>query len=109
EKEGRLTRVPYNSINPVHTFWDLGYGDRTSIWFAQSVGFEFRILDYFDGCQQSLQYYLKALQEKPYVYGIHHLPHDAQAHELGSGRSIEEQMRSAGLKVRIVKKLSIAD
>lgn len=109
EKENRLTRVPYDPIQPVHTFWDLGFGDKTSIWFAQSVGFEFRVLEYFDGCQQALHYYLKALQDRPYVYGIHHLPHDAQAHELGSGRSIEEQMKSAGLKVRIVKKLSVAD
>lgn len=109
EKQGRITRVPYDPIQPVYTFWDLGFGDKTSIWFAQSIGFEFRVIEYFDGCQQSLQYYLKELQNRPYVYGIHHLPHDAQAHELGSGRSIEEQMKAAGLKVKIVKKLSVAD
>lgn len=110
EKEGRITRVPYDPIKPVDTFWDLGYGDNTSIWFAQSIGFEFRIIDFLDGAQQGLQYYLKALQNKPYIYGNHYLPHDAKAHELGSGRTIEEQMRSAvGSKVKIVPKLSIED
>jgi phage terminase large subunit len=113
EKEGRICRVPYDPIKPVHTFWDLGFGDNTSIWFAQSIGFEFRLIDYLSGSQQGLQYYLRAIKEKPYIYGIHHLPHDARAHELGSGRSIEEQIRSfghqLGWKVQIVPKLSIED
>lgn len=109
EKEQRITRVPYDATKPVDTFWDLGFGDSTCIWFAQSVGFEFRLIDYLDGSQQGLQYYLKALQAKGYVYGTDYLPHDAQAHELGSGRTIEEQMRASGRRVRIVPKLSIVD
>ena len=109
EKEGRICRVPYDPMKPVHTFWDLGFGDNTSIWFAQSVGFEFRLIDFEQGSQQSLAYYLKKLQDRPYVYGTDYLPHDARAHELGSGRSIEEQMRSSGRKVQIVKKLSVHD
>lgn len=109
EKEQRITRVPYDSTKPVHTFWDLGFGDNTSIWFAQSIGFEFRLIDFFSASQQGLQFYLKTLQERGYVYGFHHLPHDAKAHELGSGRTIEEQIRAAGLKVKVVAKLSIMD
>ena len=109
EKEGRITRVPYDPIKPVHTFWDLGFGDNTSIWFAQSIGFEFRLIDFEQGSQQGLAYYLKRLQARPYVYGTDYLPHDAKAHELGSGRSIEEQMRSSGRKVQVVKKLGIGD
>lgn len=109
EKDGRLCRVPYDATRPVDTFWDLGFGDETSIWFSQSVGFEFRFIDFLHGSQQALGYYQKALQERPYVYGTHHLPHDARAHELGSGRTIEEQMRSAGFRVRIVDKLGVAD
>ncbi len=109
EKEGRITSVPYNPITPVHTFWDLGFSDATSIWFAQTVGFEFRIIDYMESEQQSIHYYLKAIQEKPYFYGFHHLPHDAKAHQLGSGRSIEEQVKAAGFQVRIVPRLAIHD
>jgi phage terminase large subunit len=109
DKEQRICRVPYDATKPVHTFWDLGFGDNTSIWFAQSIGFEFRLIDYLSASLQGLQYYLKALQEKPYVYGTDHLPHDARAHELGSGRSIEEQIRATGRTVKIVRKLSIED
>lgn len=109
DKEGRITRVPYDATKPVHTFWDLGFGDNTSIWLAQSVGFEFRLIDFIDGSQQPLNFYVKTLQNKPYVYGTDYLPHDAKAHELGSGRSIEEQLRALGRKVSIVPKLSVSD
>jgi phage terminase large subunit len=109
DKDGRIMRVPYDPTKPVDTFWDLGYSDATAIWFAQSIGFEYRLIDFVQGSQQGLQFYLKTLQSKPYVYRIDYLPHDAQAHQLGSGRSVEEQMRAAGRKVQIVPKLSIED
>jgi phage terminase large subunit len=109
DKEGRIMRVPYDPTKPVDTFWDLGYADNTSIWLAQAVGFEFRLIDFINGSQQGLQYYLKALQEKGYVYGTDYLPHDAKAHQLGSGRSIEEMIRAAGRKVIVNPRLSIED
>lgn len=109
EKEGRLTRVPYDRSKPVDTFWDLGWADNVSIWFAQAFPFEFRLIDFLDGNREALAHYLRLLQERGYVYGTHWLPHDARAHSLGSGKSIEELMRAAGLKVRIVPSLSLAD
>jgi len=109
DKEGRITRVPYDASKPVQTFWDLGFGDNTSIWMAQSIGFEFRLIDFLSASQQPLGFYVKTLQNNPYVYGTDYLPHDARAHELGSGRSIEEQLRALGRKVAIVPKLSVAD
>jgi phage terminase large subunit len=111
EKEGRLTRVPYDSTQPVHTFWDLGFGDNTSIWFAQSMPFEFRIIDHLSGSLKGLDYYKKALQERPYVYGTHWLPHDGAAHELGTGRTIQEQLGDTFGKDRVkcTKRLSLVD
>lgn len=111
EKNNQLTRVPYDPSHPVDTFWDLGFGDNTSIWFTQSIGFEFRIIDHLSGSLQALAYYLKALQERGYVYGLHYLPWDGAAKELGSGRSIQEQMQGVYGKesVRCAKKLSVAD
>jgi phage terminase large subunit len=108
-EEGRITRVPYDATKPVQTFWDLGWADNTSIWFAQVVGFEYRIIDYLEGSQQPLTYYLQELQKRGYVYGTDWLPHDGQSKQLGTGRSIEEMMRAAGRQVRIVPKLSVAD
>jgi len=110
EKDGRMTRVPYDSIKPVDTFWDLGFGDNVSIWFAQSVGFEFHLIDFLSGRLKDLSYYLKELQAKPYLYGRDFLPHDAQAKTLAAGgRTVEQILRAAGRKVSIVPRLSIVD
>jgi phage terminase large subunit len=108
-KAGRMTRVPYDPTKPVHTFWDLGWADNTSIWFGQVVGFETRAIDFYQNSQKPLDHYLKVLQERGYVLGTCWLPHDARAKQLGSGRSIEELMRAAGRTVQIVPQLSIAD
>ena len=108
-EDGRITTVPYDPSKPVQTFWDLGWSDNTSIWFAQSVGLEYRIIDFYQNSLQPLQHYIAVLQGKSYVYGYDHLPHDAQAKQLGTGRSIQEILSSLGRKVQIVPKLSIVD
>lgn len=108
-EEGRLCRVPYDQTKPVHTFWDLGRADKTSIWFAQIVGFEFRVIDFYENSGEALAHYLKALQGKPYVYGDDWLPHDANNELLASERTIAQQMRAAGRTVRITPKAKVVD
>ena len=103
----RITRVPYIPGHPVHTFWDLGWADKTAIWFAQAVGHEYRLIRYHEGSQKPIESYLQELQGFGYVYGTHHLPHDAKAKQLGTGRSIEELMRSVVDKVRIVPNIGV--
>lgn len=109
QEEGRIGRIAYDATIPVHTFWDLGWADNTSIWFAQVVRGEYRLIDYLEDSQKPLQHYIKALQAKPYIYAKHWLPHDAQAKSLGSGRSVEELAKAAGLPVQITPRLSLAD
>jgi phage terminase large subunit len=108
-EDGRVCRVPYDATKPVHTFWDLGWADNTSIWLAQVVGFEYRVIDHISGSQKPLNAYLGELQAKGYIYGTDWLPHDAKAKQLGTGRSVEELMRAAGRTVRIVPHLSVED
>lgn len=108
-EENRFTRVPYDESKPVHTFWDLGRADKTAIWFAQMVGFEFRVIDYYENQGHALAHYLKQLQGKPYVYGDTWLPHDADNELLASERTIAQQARAAGFHVRITPKSSVAD
>lgn len=111
KEDGRICRVPYDTSKPVNTFWDLGWADNTSIWFAQSVGLEYRVVDFYQNSLQPLQHYLKVLQDRPYVYGRHILPHDARAKSLATGRSVQEMMEATlGIsKVDIAPELSIAD
>jgi phage terminase large subunit len=91
----------------VDTFWDLGYSDNVSIWLAQSIGFEFRFIDFIQGSQQSLQYYLRELQSRPYVYGTDCLPWDGGTPSLQTGRSIRGQMVAAGLWVRVMPQIKV--
>jgi phage terminase large subunit len=111
EKEGRLTgRVPYDPTKPVNTFWDIGPA-HTRIWLAQSFPMEYRIIDYIAGELEALSFYVKQLQERPYHYGIHTLPWDGAAKELGTGRSIQEQLQALFGKDRVkcAKQLSVED
>jgi phage terminase large subunit len=98
EEERRIAGVPYDPAAPVWTSWDLGIRDATAIWFAQVIGREIRIIDYYEACGVDLGHYVRELGARPYVYAGHIVPHDAQAKELGTGKSRLEVLESLGLK-----------
>src|SRR5450432_793344 len=98
EADGRVSGVPYDPAALVWTAWDLGIRDATAIWFAQVIGREIRIIDYYEACGVDLGHYARELMAKPYAYAGHIVPHDAKAKELGTGKSRLEVMASLGLK-----------
>ena len=113
---GRITNVEHDSLFPVHTAWDLGYSDDTSIWWYQVVHGEIRLLDYHSSNGQPIAFYTGLIQAKEreygYNYGIHWLPHDARAKTLASnGKSIIEQLsvKIPLEKMKIVPSLSLQD
>lgn len=97
EEDGRLTRCPYEPVSQVWTAWDLGMDDSTAIWFAQMVGREIRVIDYYEAQGMALDHYVKVLKEKPYIYAGALLPHDAKVRELGTGKSRQETLEGFGL------------
>ena len=102
----RITRVPYDGSALVHTAWDLGIGDATAIWFYQQVQGEVHLIDYYEDSGKPITHYLGVLEQKSYVYGKHHVPHDAAGRELGTGKSIADMMRSQGVTPTILKRES---
>jgi hypothetical protein len=98
EAAKRIARVPYDPGALVWTAWDLGIRDSTAIWFAQAIGREIRIIDYYESSGVDLGHYVRELNERPYLYAGHIVPHDAQARELGTGKSRLEVLESLGLK-----------
>ena len=50
-------------------------------------GREIRIIDYYEASGVDLGHYVRELAARPYVYAGHIVPHDAQAKELGTGKS----------------------
>lgn len=113
EREGRIAaQVAVDHAVPVHTAWDIGYRDDTAIWFYQVVRGEIHVIDYHASSGQTIDFYTKLIQSKPYRYGTHWLPHDAKAKTLASGgKSIIEQL-AIGLdfkKLAIVPNLDVQD
>jgi hypothetical protein len=103
ENDKRIGRVPWNPALPVHTGWDLGIGDSTAIWFAQVAGREIHVIEYLENSGVGLDWYAKELDRRPYKYGEHILPHDAEVKELGSGKSRVETLASLGIhRVRVM-------
>ena len=109
EDGGRVARVPWEPAAPVDTWWDLGIDDATAIWFAQSVGREVRLIDYYEASGVGLDHYAKVLGERAYVYGRHILPHDARVRELGTGRSRVETLAGLGLRATVARQQSLED
>lgn len=99
EKDGRICHVPHEQNTKVETWWDLGIGDATAIWFVQRVGKEIHLIDYYENSGEPLAHYAKALQDRDYVYGDVVLPHDAKQRELQSGKSRLQALQSLGLRV----------
>src|SRR5262249_15940926 len=98
EADRRIAGVPWDPAAPVWTAWDLGIRDATVIWFAQVVGREIRIIDYYEASGVDLGPYLPQIVARPYLYAGHLVPHDAQARELGTGKSRLEVLRALGLR-----------
>ena len=110
-EEGRITNVPFNPGSPVETWWDIGVGDNTVIWFTQTMGKAIHIIDYYKNNGKGLEHYAKELQRKPYVYRSHNFPHDMANTEFGSGRSRYEVAEELfkGTRLNIIQKIGLED
>lgn len=110
EEDKRITRVPYDPAAEVYTAWDLGIGDSTAIWFAQTIGREVRIIDFYENSGVGIDHYVRVLKDRDYNYAEHLLPHDADASELGTGKSVREVMGEMGVRrTRVVQKLTLQE
>lgn len=108
ETDNRICSVPWQPEFPVDTWWDIGTGDPTAIWFTQNIGREIHVIDYYEnsGSGVGIDFYARHLQTMPYVWGAHNGPHDLEAHQFAAnGRSTREVAATLGLAFRIVDKL----
>jgi hypothetical protein len=105
--ESRIGHIPFDDSLPVHTAWDLGYNDATSIIYFQVHGKEIRLIDYDEGSGESLQYWLGAVKSKNYPYGKHIAPHDIMVHEYTSGMSRQSSARKMGFSLIAAPKVAL--
>lgn len=92
-EDRRVRPVPYDPKVPVHTIWDLGWNDQTSIVFVQKILSQATVIDYEEESFLRYDQWAKRLSDKPYVYGSHWLPHDGKHKtQQAGGASAQEQL-----------------
>lgn len=133
EELGRIGEFKAVEGVPVHTFWDIGRADYTSIWFAQVLyGPRIRIVGYYQNCFYELPHYAEfcfgteharkrfkdisfgapqvgVYERKGWTIGEAFFPHDVAVTEWGSGRSRIEQAVLAGFKPRKALEMGLHD
>lgn len=101
--------VPWEPSFKVHTAWDLGMRDATSIIFFQTIGQTIRVIDCYQNTDQGLEHYASVLKSKPYQYGKHIAPHDIKVRELGTGMSRLEKARQLDVIFEVAPSLDLVD
>lgn len=132
EEQGRVGVFPPHPNVPVHTFWDIGRRDYTSIWFAQIFAGKVRIIHYYQNCLTGMPHYAEYLMgttkvkkaipdftskkdiegifaEKGWIKGQDIFPHDAKVIEWGSDRSRVEQLIKVGLNPAQARDMTLWD
>jgi phage terminase large subunit len=109
EAEERVKFVPWEPRFPVHTAWDLGWGDTMSVGMFQVIGNEWRWIDYIDGNHKPIPHYVAELEKRSYVWGNDYVPFDADVASLNDGKTRKEVMRDLGRKPIVVKQHLLID
>jgi hypothetical protein len=107
-QRNRIGNVPWDPSRPVHTFWDIGIRDATSIWFAQEDDMGNRkYIDYEEDSNVPLTEWIRRCKMKPYTYGVHRGPHDMKQREKSSGKDLLEVAEDLGFFFELVPKTTL--
>lgn len=98
---GRITDVPWDPSVKVHTSWDLGYNDSTSIIFYQVRGSAIHVIDFYQNNFKAADHYCKLIQSKDYIFGKHFVGQDIMVHDLGTGLTRYDAFKSLGVKFEL--------
>lgn len=87
---------------PVHTAWDIGVKDDTSIWWFQVYQGRVYVLDCYTASGVGVDHYADVCHAKGWKRGVDYVPHDAKVKEWGTGKTRVETMRELGLNPHLV-------
>lgn len=107
-KQGRIGNVPYRPGYPVNTFWDIGSGDGTAIWFHQRIGQQDNFIKFIEGWGEPYSHFVSEMQKTGYVWGRHFLPHDGGHVRQGMNSNLapKKMLEQLGLKnIELVKRV----
>jgi len=106
--EGRISKVAADPILPYQVFIDIGgtgaRSDAFSLWVAQLVGREVRVLDYYEAIGQPLATHLEWLRSHKYTPSNTrvYLPHDGNQNDKVYSVSYASAMQDAQYDVTVV-------
>lgn len=107
QSEGRVCRVPYDPALLVDTWWDIGVGDATAIWFTQTSFTDVRVIDYQEDNGKSMDHYARFIKSKPYAYGSHNGPHDMNQRQKNTAKTLADYAKNLGLNFNVCKRESV--
>ena len=114
--DGRITEVPMVAGRPIHTFWDIGVNDETSIVFMQNIGSAWHVVKYMEGTDDGMQTWINRVRDlardNGWLMGDYVGPHDLKKRGTFTGTSLWNEIAAMGVKFEVVprvdtKKLSI--
>ena len=108
QSEGRICKVGADPLQTIRVFVDIGgtgaKSDAFSMWVAQFVGREIRILDYYEAQGQDFAEHVHWLRENDYGPDRARiwLPHDGATNDKVYRVSYESSFKQAGYHVKVV-------
>jgi phage terminase large subunit len=107
-KDGRVGRLREDPLLPFKLFVDIGgtgaKADAFSMWAAQFVGKETRVLNYYEVQGQPLEHHLNWMRESGYTKANTkvYLPHDGSTNDRVYDVSYESAFKQAGYQVEVI-------
>lgn len=95
EAQGHIGDFPWLPDHAVHTIWDTG--GTCAVWFVQLVNQRVRVIDYLEAVNKDASYYVTELRNRPYTYGTHIGPSDADEAKEIVGKSWKTSFEELGL------------
>jgi len=108
KKEGRHCRVGIDPNMKKRLFVDIGgtgqNADAFTMWGAQFIGREIRVLNYYETVGQEVGYHLNWMREKQYLPENTEifLPHDGATHDKVYSVSYQSALEAAGYSVTVI-------
>ena len=111
--EKNIKDFEININYPVHTVWDIGVADDTTIIFYQTIDEITYIIHSYSHNGEGLHYYINYLNKYAtdnYIqYGTHWWPHDGRVTEFGTGDTRLVTARKLGIRPQITPSISIQE
>ena len=106
-QDHRIGVVAADPLMTLRAFWDIGgtgkRADSTTIWIAQFIGSQIKVLDYYEAQGQPLATHVSWLRDNGYEKALCVLPHDGVQGDKVYSVSFESALQDAEFEVEVVK------